>query len=180
MMRGAILDCTSKCHPLNLCSFLPTRVLDLGESASDCPRLIITREATSRAKNDSISDLRYAALSYCWGPPADARTQLKTEKSSLNERLAGIPIEFMSTVMKDAVTFAKALSVRYLWIDSLCIIQDDSTDWDEESIRMGQIYRNALVTICSVASSSCHEGFLDRPAIQRRIDTDFFSSILPP
>jgi hypothetical protein len=47
-----------------------------------------------------------------------------------------------------------------LWIDSLCIIQDDANDWDKESQKMGDAYQNAFVTIISVSTHSCHESFL--------------------
>lgn len=82
----------------------------------------------------------------------------------------------MTSVIQDAVTVTRALSVRYLWIDALCIIQGDGQDWARESQVIGLVYSNAFVTICSLSSSSCLEGFLDRPTA---VQIPFRSSIRP-
>ena len=84
-------------------------------------------------------DVKYAALSNCWGSSADAATQPKTERASLAKRLQEIPLYEMSSVMKDAVGVCKALDIRFLWIDSLFIVQDDTSDWERESEQMGSI-----------------------------------------
>ncbi len=96
---------------------IPTRLLDLGELPSDIPVLVET--ATS-----PVEISQYAALSYCWGPQPEADLQLRTDESTLQDRLRGIPANIMSPVMRDAVNVCRLLSVRHLWIDSLCIIQD--------------------------------------------------------
>jgi hypothetical protein len=86
----------------------------------------------------------------------------------------------MSAVMRDAVAVCRALSVRYLWIDALCIIQDaaDSSDWERESEHVGKVFQNAYFTICAVASASCHQSFLDRR--HDTFDFEFQSSLYPP
>jgi hypothetical protein len=68
----------------------------------------------------------------------------------------------MTAVMQDMVKFARALSIRYIWIDALCIIQGDPDDWMRESERMGLVYTHAFVTICTFATSSCLDSFLNR------------------
>lgn len=86
--------------------------------------------------------------------------------------------------MKDAVTVCRSLSIGYLWIDSLCIIQDQKshsassdtdggTDWQNESQMMGDIFSNAYVTICAANSSSCHQSFLERSLVQTDLDLAF-------
>ncbi|CRK48872.1 hypothetical protein BN1723_008230 [Verticillium longisporum] len=52
------------------------------------------------------------------------------------------------------------LGVRFLWIDSLCIIQDDKDDWRSEAAHMATIYESALVTISADAASCSTDGFL--------------------
>ena len=42
---------------------------------------------------------------------------------------------------------ARALDIRYLWIDSLCIVQDDPADWEAEAARMKDFYAEILFTI---------------------------------
>jgi hypothetical protein len=123
-----------------------------------------------------LESFRYAALSYCWGTTEDAATQLKTESSTLEDRYSGIPIETMTTTMVDAVNVAHALEIRYLWIDSLCIIQDDVQDWKNEFSQMGMTFRHAYVTFCPLASSSSHQSFLKRSS---SLGVHFKSSVQP-
>jgi hypothetical protein len=128
-------------------------------------------------KNGLLSpeDFKYAALSYCWGPKKDAVTQTKTERDSFIARLQEIPRHEMSLVMRDAIKVCEALRLRFLWIDSLCIVQDDVKDWERESEQMGSIYLHSFISICVPASSSCHQGFLDRQ--NRKCNVKFQSSI---
>ena len=83
--------------------------------------------------------MRYAALSYCWGTAEEAQEQLKTTKASLADHRRGISLETMSTVLLDAVTACRAMNIRYLWCDAICILQDDVRDWEEQSVQMGDV-----------------------------------------
>ncbi|KAJ4295494.1 hypothetical protein N0V90_007507 [Kalmusia sp. IMI 367209] len=168
-IRYEIDHCLSECHPLGVQTFNPTRLLDLGSSEVDEIQLIET--ASSSVTHP------YVALSYCWGPPEEARTQLKTERGTLDERKRCIPFSIMSPVMQDAVRTTRTLSYRYLWIDALCIIQDDKQDWEREAESMGRVYSNAILTLCALSSSSCNEGFLQRHSSTLAIP--FRSSIDP-
>lgn len=150
-----LAECTARCHPWKA-SFLPTRLLDIGTSSSDIPRLILSSEDLITAET------KYAALSYCWGDKEDAQTQLKTETASLEQRLKGIPCEKMTPAIKDAVELTRAIGLQYIWIDALCIIQDDTVDWSYESGQMNSVYHHAFVTFCGLASTSCHKSFLHR------------------
>jgi len=156
-----ITNAINQCYTSHSCSaqystdFVPTRLLDLRATPYDTPMLVITSTCP-----DTIT--KYAALSYCWGPDEDSKLQLKTSASTLRDRMKGIPVASMSPVMRDSVEVCRALSIRHLWIDSVCIIQGDTVDWDRESQVMGKIFMNSHVTICAVASASCMEGFLHR------------------
>ena len=67
----------------------------------------------------------------------------------------------------------RAIGLRYLWIDSLCIIQDDQQDWEKEASKMGNVYRNVWLTIVTARAASDVEGFLsDRAGLQGK-DVDF-------
>ncbi|KAI1211058.1 HET-domain-containing protein [Annulohypoxylon truncatum] len=159
----------SRTHPDK--EFVPTRLVRV-----DCqpPRLIETRHSLSQGDKGSF---RYAAISYCWGSPEQARSQLKTERSSLSSRLSSIEEHEMTQVLKDAVTTCRALAISYLWIDTLCIIQDNSQDWDRESASLSQIYGNAYLTICALSSDSCNGSFLNREPAQ--IEIPFTSKVRP-
>ncbi|KAK0638242.1 hypothetical protein DIS24_g10030 [Lasiodiplodia hormozganensis] len=119
---------------------------------------------------------KYAALSYCWGPQT-ART-LKTESHSLEDRLRGIRLEHFPKTIRDAVLVTRVPGLQYIWVDALCIIQDDRTDWEMESVRMSDIYWNSYITIIPFESSSCYDGFLARPSVPTA-DIPFRSSIDP-
>ncbi len=120
---------------------LPTRLLDVGRT--DKIKLVIT-------SREELTDTKYVALSYCWGPDPDAN--FTTDATTMEDRLAGFPISRMPLTLQDSVQVARSQGLRYLWIDALCIIQKDAEDWVSESARMDQVYGNAYFTI--VASSS--------------------------
>ena len=68
----------------------------------------------------------YVALSHCWGPP-DKRP-LCTTKANLAQHILGIPWHLLTQTFQDAILLCIELSIQYLWIDSLCIVQDDKED----------------------------------------------------
>jgi hypothetical protein len=119
---------------------LPTRVISVEHDKTN-PKLICPPA-------DSFGD--YACLSHCWG----TSQHFKTENASLNDRMASITFSSMPKTFQDAVTITRNLGIKYLWIDSLCIIQDSSEDWNRESAKMGQIYRNANITILAANADS--------------------------
>jgi hypothetical protein len=163
--------CDSHNHAGQASSFQPSRLLDLGVDETNVDfRLIQTSD------REPASILQYAALSYCWGPEQDAKHQLRTLSLNLSQHHERIQFDASTRVVQDAITTARALSIRYLWIDALCIIQDDANDWRKESGQMGMIYAHAYVTICTPTSNSCMEGFLARPP---SINIKFRSKLRP-
>ncbi|RYP79680.1 hypothetical protein DL769_002820 [Monosporascus sp. CRB-8-3] len=110
----------------------------------------------------------YVALSHCWG-----REQiLVTTRKTLSDRMKGIALDDMPLTFRDAVKLTRALNLRYLWIDSLCIIQQDAQDWEEQSAVMADIYANCYLNIATTRSSSGAEGFL-RPRWTSRNSWDW-------
>jgi len=148
--------------------FVPTRLLDLGTGKAGGIQLIETSSLSFCPE--------YVALSYCWGGPSEGAQQLRTTPSTLQQHYQQLPSDGITNVIKDAIHVTRALSVRYLWIDALCIIQGDDQDWARESQLMGLVYSNSYVTICSLASANCLEGFLHR---SNPIQVPFQSSIRP-
>lgn len=99
---------------------------------------------------------RWIALSHCWG---DAWNRpLQTTQANIWSHLEGIDLKRMPKTFQDAVVVAKAMGIRYLWIDSLCIVQDDLKDWKQESRVVGTIYQNATITIAATHSRNSSEG----------------------
>lgn len=107
---------------------------------------------------------RYIALSHCWG----TEPVLKTTHTNFSQLCSRIDFSDLPLTFRDAVRCAQALEIAYLWIDSLCIIQDDLRDWDVESAKMASIYHDAYLVIAAGASASDHGGlFYERPDLIR-------------
>ncbi|KAH8755205.1 heterokaryon incompatibility protein-domain-containing protein [Hyaloscypha sp. PMI_1271] len=138
---------------------------DCVENHSDCPRSSISTLPTRVLYVDPDSNkLRlvitdgkrgnYVALSHCWG----SIMPLKLTASTLHLYASGISMETLPKTFQDAVIIAKTLCIDYIWIDSLCILQDSPGDWASESSRMADVYTNALVTIAADQSADCTGG----------------------
>ena len=78
----------------------------------------------------------------------------------------GIYLHDIPKNMQDAIYAAKKLAIQYLWIDSICIVQDDVEDWRNEAARMGNYYRNAVVILSSLRASDGSVGFLRPHALE--------------
>lgn len=87
----------------------------------------------------------YTALSYCWG----GSRLFQTTKALYYDFQREINLEEMPRTLLDAVTVTRNLGIRYLWIDALCIIQDDLLDLVSEIDKMTDIYKNATVVIAA-------------------------------
>jgi Heterokaryon incompatibility protein (HET) len=88
------------------------------------------------------------ALSHCWG----VSHQFTTTKATLRSHMDSIPLCELPKAFQQAVDIPRALEVPYLWIDSLCITQDDTLDWETEASKMGDVYR-AYLTISALGSA---------------------------
>lgn len=130
---------------------LPTRLIDVSpEDHPEEPRLVQTAGGEKG---------RYLALSHCWGP-STIKERLMTTKATLESRLKFIPIAAMPANFLDSIVITRRFGYRYLWIDSLCIIQNSLEDWEAESQNMGNIYTNAALTIAAVAAKDSDGGML--------------------
>ncbi|KAI9148002.1 hypothetical protein HJFPF1_11823 [Paramyrothecium foliicola] len=115
---------------------LPTRVVSVGGTDSDKVYLV---EPVGEAD-------KYVCLSHCWGH----KQIITTTKSSIKKHVRdGIMLKELSNTFQQAVLFTRRLGIRYIWIDSLCIIQDDSADWQIESGKMADIYSNGYITLAA-------------------------------
>lgn len=103
--------------------------------------------------------MHYVALSHCWGENPNF---LKLTKENQHSLRLGVPIARLTKTFQEAIITAASLEYSFLWIDSLCIIQDLPEDWKRESVTMCDIYKNAAFTIVASAAWSGKEG-LFRP-----------------
>ncbi|EEH42056.2 hypothetical protein PAAG_03977 [Paracoccidioides lutzii Pb01] len=116
---------------------LPTRVVDVGLD-DGVVKLLEPKGARSK----------YICLSHCWG----LAQIITTTKSNLVQHKKAIPWNLLSKTFRDAISLTRSLGFKYIWIDSLCIIQDDARDWDVESAQMASIYTNGHLTIAATRS----------------------------
>ncbi|KAF2184993.1 HET-domain-containing protein, partial [Zopfia rhizophila CBS 207.26] len=100
----------------------------------------------------------YIALIHCRG----SHQTLKMEKDSLNARETGLPWSDIPKKFQDAITLTRLLELKFLWIDSLCTMQDDLDEWAVESSNMSRIYANATLTIATAAAKDDNAGFFRR------------------
>jgi Heterokaryon incompatibility protein (HET) len=121
-------------------------------------RLIaITTDSLRLVVADSEAQ-KYAALSYTWGGPQP----FAATNASVGSLMHGFRVEDLPNTLRDAVKLTQRLGLSYLWVDALCIIQDNDIDKAIEISRMGSIYENAAVTIASTRTKGVSESFLSR------------------
>jgi hypothetical protein len=116
---------------------LPTRVLDVSSPTGN-PFLFVSNGAKGA----------YTALSHCWG----GRQLNTTTKSTYKKHRRQIELSSLSKTVQEAIKVTQSLGLRYLWVDSLCIIQDDKHDWKKEAMRMSHVYEQAYCTIAAAAA----------------------------
>ncbi|KAH7314362.1 heterokaryon incompatibility protein-domain-containing protein [Rhexocercosporidium sp. MPI-PUGE-AT-0058] len=124
------------------------RVLDLSSSSTGIVRLI---EASGIVKP-------YVALSHCWGP--SSRHPLMTTHATLDEHTTGIALSSLPQSFRDAIRVCTWIDIQYIWIDCLCIVQDDGDDWLAEAEKMAEIYSKSYLTIAASRAQNSHDGFL--------------------
>lgn len=141
------------CHQPQLESILPYRVLDLG--FNEIPQDIFLSVGEDRVGS-------YTALSYCWGKPGSQQDYV-TNKENLEPRQKAVDESTFPKTFTDAIVVCRHLGIRFLWIDSLCIVQDSKSDWQTQSGRMGDIYSNASLTISAAVGEDSNAGlFVER------------------
>ncbi|KAI1880380.1 hypothetical protein JX265_002001 [Neoarthrinium moseri] len=132
---------------------LPTRLIYIGGS---CLKLCITEHIPQQSQ--------YATLSHCWGLRKFTTLTTGNLSSFLNE----IPVDALTKTFKHAVQITRALGLEYIWIDSMCIMQDSAHDWKRESALMADVYGNAEINIAATSAKDGTVGcFFERSGLWR-------------
>jgi len=131
--------------------FLPTRLLDVGPFSNNTGDLVPSHIKVVETASAKIQG-PYATLSHCWGPTEKGFARLERANSQ-KFLTTGIDWKDLSRNRNfaHAVEMTRRLGLRYLWIDSLCIIQgpDSLNDWHTEAPLMHRVYRNAHINIAA-------------------------------
>lgn len=119
------------------------------------PKRLIKLDGNARLVSP-VAPVRYAALSYCWG----LHKQPSTVKSNVAACYNSMDISNFPNALRDAILMTRKLGISFVWIDSICIVQDDENDWATEAARMADVYSNAHVVLAATRASGVSEGFL--------------------
>lgn len=163
------------CNPKRPPMRLPTRLIYVGEGESTRIHLDCEED---REKKDLKRYHKYIALSHRWGypkndpewvnPDGTIKTFCTTDDNIAQHKDPNRGIDFttMPKTFRDAIEVTRGLGIRYIWIDSLCIIQDQpgNEDFNKEAGRMADVYSGAYCTIASTGAEGTTGGFLNERA----------------
>lgn len=148
-------------------NFLPTRLLDVQAFARDEDiRLVASKSITCNIHTATT----YVALSHCWGKAS----LITTTKRNIKSMEARVSFKDLSQTFRDAVSLTRKLNQRYMWIDSLCIVQDDKEDWAREAAKMAKVYGNSYCTLAALSSVDGSGGCHLEDKVQKVMDNTFF------
>lgn len=163
-------------------TWYPSRLLEIQETLG---------EIVSLRDRSQIQPLPYCSLSHCWGGSQPTILTTNTEASLR----AGISIGSLPKTFREAIEVCRKFGIRYIWIDSVCIRQDDLDDWHREAATMRKVYSRAIFNIAatnamdsSIGLSFCRNPravgpfWVDAkwPHIDDGIATDGKLLVLPP
>lgn len=160
-LRKCLQTCMERheeCSARQKASWYPKRLLRLTRNEHKTDNLKLVQMENQSAKTP------YIALSHCWGKGSPLCTTTK----NLSRHLQDIALSDLPRTFQDCLTVAKEMDVSYIWIDSLCIIQDDRTDWAVHAQDMDLVFENALFTVAAVSSIDGSVPFLGPKAPSSR------------
>lgn len=134
---------------------LPTRLIDVGVDGDN--KLFLWETGPQHVGE-------WVALSHRWGVK-----NFKTTRLNLADHLAGIDISRLPATFRDAVTITRTLGKRYLWIDSLCIVQGPGGDFQEQATRMADVYSGAYCVIAASCADNHYDGFLKKRSAREHV-----------
>ena len=137
-------------------SAAPTRLIRvLTEDGTPTVQLV---DSLDLMINEQIFDIEWAILSHSWGSDRSLISTLQL--ANMERMLQKIDESMLCPSFQDAITITRGLSLRFIWIDAMCIIQDSPEDWNAESSRMSEYYQGSQIMISALASSSAADRML--------------------
>ncbi|KAF2002122.1 HET-domain-containing protein [Amniculicola lignicola CBS 123094] len=148
----------SQSPSVSLTKEFPTRLLRLE------PGAVFPSVRLVNIKDGNISHAPYATLSHCWG----GHQPICLKTGSFSSFTQQIPFESLPRTFGDAVEATLALGLSWLWIDSLCIIQDSEDDWLRESEQMDTVYSQAYVNLAATSSRNSSGGLFPKSGVLKQ------------
>lgn len=132
------------------------------------PKRLLCTQPNSNGRLHTVTQgehYDYVALSYCWGDAqepeiAKALEMAKTTRANVQDRHRKIELSQLPQTIIDAIKVTRSLGLAYLWVDALCIIQDDPDDCATEIAKMSSVYQGSTLTISAASARDTREGFL--------------------
>jgi hypothetical protein len=146
-LKTCLHEHSSSCASFNS-KPLPTRLVNVGSEDGKNPSLHIASPGEEGS---------WVSLSHCWGTLSSFVTNTK----NVEQMLSSITLDRLPKTFRDAILIARRLGFQYVWIDSLCILQDSHADWSNESTQMRRYNQGNVLTIAADRASGDHEGFLE-------------------
>ncbi|KAK3991450.1 heterokaryon incompatibility protein-domain-containing protein [Cladorrhinum sp. PSN332] len=101
---------------------------------------------------------RFVALSYCWGTAPVFRLVKSNREALAHVGSVNAVWDRLPTTVRDAITLCRDLGVQYLWVDSICIVQDDDAHRSAQIAQMNKIYQGSILTIVCTDGTHANAG----------------------
>ncbi|KAI0023924.1 heterokaryon incompatibility protein-domain-containing protein [Xylariomycetidae sp. FL0641] len=154
-----------KCNRDQGAGYMPDRLIAVGDPGTRSVHLV--------DEANKMTPQPYICLSHRWGPETQT-CGLTTENFEAYQKY--IPYDRLYPMIWDAIAITRQLGFRYLWVDFLCIRQNDDGDWHHQASEMAFIYSNAAITISAL---SCDTGPPGRRMLSRRSKIPASTSAAP-
>jgi len=140
-------------------AWLPSRLLEISDVRGDLYLRLRDRS--------ELQSGRYCTLSHRWGASGSKSLQLNAD--SLSSFRNGIAVSILKPAFRDMVDLTWRLGLRLIWIDCMCIIQDNSQDWRDESALMGKVYANSWLNVSANAKKASRAGLYAARCVSRNL-----------
>ncbi|KAK3312702.1 heterokaryon incompatibility protein-domain-containing protein [Apodospora peruviana] len=122
---------------------------------------IISANKIRVAESSTITpEAGYACLSHRWSPETEA---VSLKRANLETYKRGVHISSLPQMFQDVMGAVNQLGLEYVWIDSLCIVQDDLGDWHQVASSMASIYEGAAITVFATSCASSSDSLFSNP-----------------
>lgn len=154
-VKSWLTECTELHEKCNrpVAQPLPTRLIQI-PTDNDMSQLLLV-------KSEGIKD-SYIALSYAWGPGPQPNMTTSSNEDAYYKQII---FSTLPKTLQDAIIATKKLGIKYLWVDSMCIVQDSEEDKMTEIRKIRHTFKNAYCTIIGARATKSSEGFLDSPPL---------------
>jgi len=125
-------------------------------------RVVVKSDPADFTLAQIAAGVNYLSFSHCWGPdPPGGRDGTVLKDNNLAAWRQYLPLPTLPKAFQDAVRVCTALEFDHIWIDSLCILQGNPVDWEEQAPQMADVYKFAWLNIAALSSPADASGFIN-------------------